>query len=183
MWRDVFNKADNLRRELGVMSLRKGPSVYTERLCTEWSQDTSSSKTWGKWVCLCVWMLVGGFKLQMDWWIFSQLVEVEKDMLSQESLPLNIMRFCGEMLVSGNAADKAQSKLWSPHWVLMFWLLGHCWEGSLGREGKTEYVVLFVVCISEDGTGMLLCFTSLLYLVHHCSAELTIPCGHLTVTF
>lgn len=43
--------------------------------------------------------------------MFSQLVEVEKDMLSQESLSLDIMRFCGEMLVSGNAADKAQSKL------------------------------------------------------------------------
>lgn len=59
--------------------------------------------------------------------------------------------FCGEMLVSGNAADKAQSKLLSLHWVLMFWLLGHCWEGSLGRQGKTEYVVLFVVCSSVWG--------------------------------
>lgn len=42
--------------------------------------------------------------------MISQLVEVE-DKLSQESLLLDIMRFCGEMLVSGSAADKAQSKL------------------------------------------------------------------------
>lgn len=42
--------------------------------------------------------------------MFCQLGEVE-DKLSQESLPLDIMRFCGEMLVSGNAAEKAQSKL------------------------------------------------------------------------
>lgn len=39
--------------------------------------------------------------------MFRQLGEVE-DKLSQESLPLDIMRFCGAMLVSGSAADKAQ---------------------------------------------------------------------------
>lgn len=35
IWKDVINKAENLRRELGMVSLRKGSSVYTERLCSE----------------------------------------------------------------------------------------------------------------------------------------------------